>query len=140
MIFGWRPDVALFATLPAPHLLAPVGEMVAKMAQALGLTPSTAWFGYLAGAGTVEGRAAMREQVLASWCPATRPRFVVALGGFTADVLGPAPVGTWFEIDGVPGLSSFHPAALLDRPDLKPAAWDHLKDLRRRLGASAAAA
>lgn len=41
--------------------------------------------------------------------------------------------GKWAEVDGIPALPMFHPAALLRNPALKKLAWQDLLSLRARL-------
>jgi DNA polymerase len=69
-----------------------------------------------------------------------RPKFICALGGTAAKYLLGTTVGItrlrgqWFEHHGTPVLCTFHPAALLRRPEWKKDVWEDMKKLLARMG------
>jgi uracil-DNA glycosylase family 4 len=71
-----------------------------------------------------------------------RPKVIVALGKFAAQVLlrSRVPIsklrGVWSEFDGVPLMPTFHPAYLLRNPADKRLVWEDVKKVLERLGMS----
>ena len=69
-----------------------------------------------------------------------RPRVIVALGKFAAQVLlrSRVPIsklrGSWSEFDGVPLMPTFHPAYLLRTPGDKKLVWEDVKKVLVHLG------
>jgi len=69
-----------------------------------------------------------------------RPRVIVALGKFAAQVLlrSRVPIsklrGNWSEFDGVPLMPTFHPAYLLRTPSDKKLVWEDVKKVLDHLG------
>lgn len=69
-----------------------------------------------------------------------KPRVIVALGKFAAQVLlrSRVPIsklrGIWSEFDGVPLMPTFHPAYLLRNPADKRLVWEDVKQVMERLG------
>ncbi|HEX5758852.1 MAG TPA: uracil-DNA glycosylase [Thermoanaerobaculia bacterium] len=78
---------------------------------------------------------------LAEQIALVRPRVLVALGRVAAQVLlgNDTPIGRmrgqWFEVQGVPTMVTYHPAALLRNPSLKRPTWEDLQQVRDRLRA-----
>ncbi len=70
---------------------------------------------------------------------AVRPKVIVALGRCAAENLGQVDPGgrgwrgRWGEYEGVPVMSTYHPAFLLRSPQFKRQVWDDLKDVLRKL-------
>ncbi len=68
-----------------------------------------------------------------------RPRVIIALGKFAAQVLlrSRVPIsklrGNWSEFDGVPLMPTFHPAYLLRTPGDKKLVWEDVKKVLERL-------
>ena len=71
---------------------------------------------------------------------AIRPKVVVALGRCAAENLGQVEAGgrgwrgRWGEYEGIPVMSTYHPAFLLRSPQFKRAVWEDLKEVLRKLG------
>jgi uracil-DNA glycosylase family 4 len=69
-----------------------------------------------------------------------RPRVIVALGKFAAQVLlrSRVPIsklrGNWSQFDGVPLMPTFHPAYLLRTPSDKKLVWEDVKQVLEHLG------
>ena len=69
-----------------------------------------------------------------------RPRILVALGRVAAltllgnEVGSDAPIGRmrgqWFQVQGIPTMVTYHPAALLRNPALKRPTWEDMQQVR----------
>jgi uracil-DNA glycosylase family 4 len=65
-----------------------------------------------------------------------RPRVLVALGRVAAQTLlgNDSPIGRmrgqWFQVQGVPTMVTYHPAALLRNPALKRPTWEDMQQVR----------
>jgi uracil-DNA glycosylase family 4 len=69
-----------------------------------------------------------------------RPRILVALGRVAAltllgnEVGNDAPIGRmrgqWFQVQGIPTMVTYHPAALLRNPALKRPTWEDMQQVR----------
>ncbi len=65
-----------------------------------------------------------------------RPRVLVALGRVAAQTLlgNDAPIGRmrgqWFQVQGIPTMVTYHPAALLRNPALKRPTWEDMQQVR----------
>jgi uracil-DNA glycosylase len=65
-----------------------------------------------------------------------RPRVLVALGKVAAQTLlgNDSPIGRirgqWFQVQGIPTMVTYHPAALLRNPALKRPTWEDLQQVR----------
>ncbi len=65
-----------------------------------------------------------------------RPRVLVALGKVAAQTLlgNDAPIGRmrgqWFQVQGIPAMVTYHPAALLRNPALKRPTWEDMQQVR----------
>ena len=68
-----------------------------------------------------------------------KPKIVVCLGRISAmriikqDFKITKEHGQWFEVNGVPVMAMFHPAALLRDPRRRPEAFEDLKTLQRKI-------
>jgi DNA polymerase len=75
-----------------------------------------------------------------------RPRILVALGKVAAltllgnEVGSDAPIGRmrgqWFQVQGIPTMVTYHPAALLRNPALKRPTWEDMQQVRDFLRSS----
>jgi DNA polymerase len=71
-----------------------------------------------------------------------RPRILVALGRVAAQTLlgNDSPIGRmrgqWFQVQGIPTMVTYHPAALLRNPALKRPTWEDMQQVRDFLRAS----
>ena len=67
------------------------------------------------------------------------PRILVALGRVAAQTLLASTMplgrlrGRWHDVQGIPTLVTYHPAALLRDPDLKRPTWEDMRQVRDRL-------
>jgi uracil-DNA glycosylase family 4 len=65
-----------------------------------------------------------------------RPRILVALGRVAAQTLlgNDSPIGRmrgqWFQVQGIPTMVTYHPAALLRNPALKRPTWEDMQQVR----------
>jgi DNA polymerase len=65
-----------------------------------------------------------------------RPRVLVALGKVAAHALlgNDSPIGRlrgqWFQVQGIPTMVTYHPAALLRNPALKRPTWEDMQQVR----------
>jgi uracil-DNA glycosylase family 4 len=65
-----------------------------------------------------------------------RPRAIVALGKVAAQTLlgNDAPIGRmrgqWYQVQGIPAMVTYHPAALLRNPALKRPTWEDMQQVR----------
>lgn len=72
-----------------------------------------------------------------------RPRVLVALGRVAAQTLlgNDAPIGRmrgqWFQVQGIPTMITYHPAALLRNPALKRPTWEDMQQVRDLLRSDA---
>jgi DNA polymerase len=70
-----------------------------------------------------------------------RPRAIVALGKVAAQTLlgNDAPIGRmrgqWYQVQGIPAMVTYHPAALLRNQALKRPTWEDMQQVRDRLRA-----
>jgi len=71
-----------------------------------------------------------------------QPRVIAVLGKVAANTLLSHPGsessigqmrGRWFQIQGVPAMVTYHPAALLRNPALKRPTWEDMQQVRDRL-------
>ncbi|HEX7481339.1 MAG TPA: uracil-DNA glycosylase [Polyangiales bacterium] len=67
------------------------------------------------------------------------PKVIVALGRCAAQALGAAEAtgswrGRWSQWEGIPVLSTYHPAFLLRSPEFKRTVWEDLQLVMARLG------
>jgi DNA polymerase len=80
--------------------------------------------------------------VLAAQIRIAEPEVIVVLGGAALAALKPDETltaedrGKWMELHGVPMMPTFHPTLLLQRPELKKAAWQDLQQVMKRLALS----
>ena len=71
---------------------------------------------------------------------AVRPKVIVALGRCAAENLGQVEPdgrgwrGRWGEYEGIPVMSTYHPAFLLRSPQFKRPVWEDLQAVLRKLG------
>jgi DNA polymerase len=65
-----------------------------------------------------------------------RPRAIVALGKVAAQALlgNDSPIGRmrgqWYQVQGIPAMVTYHPAALLRNPALKRPTWEDMQQVR----------
>lgn len=68
-----------------------------------------------------------------------RPQILVAMGRTAAQALlgNDSPIGRmrgqWFQVQGIPTMVTYHPAALLRNPALKRPTWEDMQQVRDRL-------
>lgn len=146
LVFGWSVVRVAFIAGPVseqtPEAMEAVGQLVMRMAQAMGLGLGEVFFGYLAGPGGNRPTAPAARRAVRRQFSVKRPQAVVALGDFAARALCGSTTsfsrtrGTWHAFEEVPVMPTFHPEAMLQNtasPQLKAIVWDDLKKVIRRL-------
>ncbi|MCB9549758.1 MAG: hypothetical protein H6706_28460 [Myxococcales bacterium] len=147
LVFGWPGVRVAFVAGPIPDdapasLMAEVGQLVERMAQAIKLGLGQVFFGYLAGPDGERPSAPAARRAIRRQLAVARPEVIVALGDFATRTLCGSDDsfkrrrGTWHDFEGVPVMPTFHPEAMIQGADsqrLKAAVWDDLKKVMRRL-------
>lgn len=130
----------------AALLVGEEGQLLDRMLQAMGFSRSDVFITTAVKCRSAAGRRATAEEagrcraVLAAQMRIVAPEVVVVLGGAALAALKPEERltaedrGKWMVLNGVPMMPTYHPALLLQKPDLKRAAWQDLKQVMERLG------
>ena len=123
------------------------GQLLDRMLQAMGLSRSEVYMTGSVKCRSAGGRRPSSDEakkcrsVLAAQLRIVAPQAVVVLGGAALAALKPderltaEDRGKWMELNGVPMMPTYHPALLLQKPELKRAAWQDLKQVMDRLSA-----
>lgn len=122
------------------------GSLVARMVKAMGLSREEVGFAYVNSCSHSEASA---DELAEHWQPLldrylalAQPEVIVAFGECAArrltgqTVAFPHLRGQWFEYQGTPVLSTFHPTALIQHPAGKSVVWGDLKNVMRKMGLS----
>ena len=122
------------------------GSLVARMVKAMGLSREEVGFAYVNNCSHSEASA---DELAEHWQPLldrylslAQPEVIVAFGECAArrltgqTVAFPHLRGQWFEYQGMPVLSTFHPTALIQHPAGKSVVWGDLKNVMRKMGLS----
>ncbi len=122
----------------------PAGQLLDKMIAAMGLGPNDVYICNVVKCRppnnrtpvTSEARAC--ESFLTGQIEAVAPRVIVALGRCAAENLGLVPSGGsfrghWGTLQGIPAMSTYHPAFLLRSPEFKRPVWEDLQQVMARL-------
>jgi len=124
------------------------GELLSKMLQAMKLTPEQVYLTSVVKCRSTPARRPHPEEVrrcrpvLAAQIRIAQPEVIVVLGGAALAALKPEETltaedrGKWMELHGVPMMPTFHPTLLLQKPELKKAAWQDLQQVMKRLALS----
>ena len=124
------------------------GELLTKMLQAMKLTPEQVYLTSVVKCRSNPARRPHPEEVrrcrpvLAAQIRIAQPEVIVVLGGAALAALKPDETltaedrGKWMELHGVPMMPTFHPTLLLQKPELKKAAWQDLQQVMKRLALS----
>ena len=158
LVFGdgsARPRVMFVGDMPTAdedttgQLLAGAeGELLRKMLQAMKLPEEQVYMTSVVKCRSMPARRPHPDEVkrcrpvLAAQIRIAEPEVIVVLGGAALAALKPDETltaedrGKWMELDGVPMMPTFHPTLLLQKPELKKAAWQDLQQVMKRLGLS----
>jgi DNA polymerase len=126
----------------------PAGQLLDKMIAAMGLGPDEIYVCNVVKCRPPENRTPEPEEAVAcsrflqAQLELVRPRVIVALGRSASEGLGCSEPGargwrgTWSTWNGVPVMSTFHPAYLLRSPEQKRPVWNDLQAVVAKLGRS----
>lgn len=121
------------------------GELLTKIVEAIGMTRTQVYIANIVKCRPPGNRDPQPDEVAACrpylerQIELVRPRLLVALGRIAAQTLlgNDLPIGRmrgqWFEVQGVPLMVTYHPAALLRNPALKRPTWEDMQQVRDRL-------
>jgi DNA polymerase len=158
LVFGEgaeRPRIMFVGDMPTAEedrtgrpLAGAEGELLTKMLQAMKLTPEQVYLTSVVKCRSNPARRPHPEEVrrcrpvLAAQIRIAEPEVIVVLGGAALAALKPDETltaedrGKWMELHGVPMMPTFHPTLLLQKPELKKAAWQDLQQVMKRLALS----
>jgi len=123
------------------------GELLTRILQAMELTREEVYIANIVKCRPPGNRDPQPDEVaacngyLTAQIELVAPRILVALGRVAAQtLLGNTTAlgrlrGRWHEVQGIPTMVTYHPAALLRDPDLKRPTWEDLQQVRDRLRA-----
>jgi uracil-DNA glycosylase family 4 len=118
------------------------GELLAKIIQAIDCTREQVYIANVVKCRPPGNRDPQPDEVatcrgyLDQQIALVRPRILVALGRVAAQTLlgNDAPIGRmrgqWFQVQGIPTMVTYHPAALLRNPALKRPTWEDMQQVR----------
>lgn len=121
------------------------GQLLTRIIAAIGLDRRDTYICNVVKCRPPENRNPFPDEIQACWpyleqqLDLLKPRVICALGLFAAQTLleSKAPIGKLrgrvFRYRGIPLLPTYHPAALLRNPGLKPTVWEDVQLLRRIL-------
>ena len=124
----------------------PAGQLLDKMIAAMGLGPDEIYVCNVVKCRPPENRTPEPDEVVAcsrflrAQLELVRPRVIVALGRSASEGLGCSEPGArgwrgkWSTWNGVPVMSTFHPAYLLRSPEQKRPVWNDLQAVVAKLG------
>lgn len=127
-------------------LVGAAGELLTKIIQAIERTREEVYIANVVKCRPPGDRDAKPDEVatcrgyLDKQIALVRPRILVALGRVAAltllgnEVGNDAPIGRmrgqWFQVQGIPTMVTYHPAALLRNPALKRPTWEDMQQVR----------
>ena len=126
----------------------PAGELLDKIIQAIGLRREQVYIANVVKCRPPGNRdpqpdeAAACRPFLRRQIELVRPRVIVALGRVAAQALLGTDLplgrmrGRWFDVQGVPTMVTYHPAALLRNRAWKRPTWEDMQAVRDRLSGS----
>jgi DNA polymerase len=121
------------------------GQLLTRIIAAIGLDRRDTYICNVIKCRPPENRNPLPDEIQCCWpyleqqLDLLKPRVICALGLFAAQTLleSKAPIGKLrgrvFRYRGIPLLPTYHPAALLRNPGLKPTVWEDVQLLRRIL-------
>jgi DNA polymerase len=121
------------------------GELLTRIIEAIGMTRDQVYIANIVKCRPPGNRDPQPDEVAACrsylerQIALVRPRLLVALGRIAAQTLlgNDLPIGRmrgqWFQVQGVPTMVTYHPAALLRNPALKRPTWEDMQQVRDRL-------
>ncbi|HBL25363.1 MAG TPA: hypothetical protein DD490_00840 [Acidobacteria bacterium] len=125
----------------------PAGELLTKILQAIGLTREEVYIANVVKCRPPGNRDPQPDEVqacrgyLERQIALVQPKLLVALGRIAAHALlgTESPIGQirgrWHQVQGVPTMVTYHPAALLRNQALKRPTWEDMQQVRDRLRA-----
>ena len=123
----------------------PAGELLTRILQAMELTRDEVYIANIVKCRPPGNRDPQPEEVsacrpyLEKQIALVQPRLIVALGKVAAQTLlgNQSSIGQmrgrWVQIQGVPAMVTYHPAALLRNSALKRPTWEDMQQVRDRL-------
>jgi uracil-DNA glycosylase family 4 len=123
------------------------GELLTRIIQAIELTREEVYIANVVKCRPPGNRDPQPDEVAAcrgyleKQIALVRPRAIVALGKVAAQTLlgNDAPIGRmrgqWYQVQGIPAMVTYHPAALLRNQALKRPTWEDMQQVRDRLRA-----
>lgn len=148
-----RAVVAFVGEGPGHHedqsgrpFVGPAGQLLDKMIAAMGLGPDEIYVCNVVKCRPPENRTPEPDEAVAcsrflrAQLELVRPRVIVALGRSASEGLGCSEPGArgwrgkWSTWNGVPVMSTFHPAYLLRTPEQKRPVWNDLQAVVAKLG------
>jgi len=123
----------------------PAGELLTKILQAIGLTREEVYIANVVKCRPPGNRDPQPDEVqacrgyLERQIALVQPKLLVALGRIAAHALlgTESPIGQlrgrWHQVQGVPAMVTYHPAALLRNQALKRPTWEDMQQVRDRL-------
>jgi uracil-DNA glycosylase family 4 len=121
------------------------GELLTKIIQAIEMTREQVYIANVVKCRPPGNRDPQPDEVAAcrgyldKQIALVRPRAIVALGKVAAQALlgDDSPIGRmrgqWYQVQGIPAMVTYHPAALLRNPALKRPTWEDMQQVRDRL-------
>lgn len=121
------------------------GELLTKIIQAIEMTREEVYIANVVKCRPPGNRDPQPDEVAAcrgyldKQIALVRPRAIVALGKVAAQTLlgNDSPIGRmrgqWYQVQGIPAMVTYHPAALLRNPALKRPTWEDMQQVRDRL-------
>ena len=123
------------------------GELLTRMIQAIEMTRDEVYIANVVKCRPPGNRDPQPDEIAAcrgyleKQIALVRPRAIVALGKVAAQTLlgNDSPIGRmrgqWFQVQGIPAMVTYHPAALLRNQALKRPTWEDLQQVRDLLRA-----
>jgi uracil-DNA glycosylase family 4 len=118
------------------------GELLTKIIQAIEMTREEVYIANVVKCRPPGNRDPQPDEVAACrgyldrQIALVRPRAIVALGRVAAQTLlgNDSPIGRmrgqWYQVQGIPAMVTYHPAALLRNPALKRPTWEDMQQVR----------
>ena len=118
------------------------GELLTKIIQAIEMTREEVYIANVVKCRPPGNRDPQPDEVAAcrgyldKQIALVRPRAIVALGKVAAQTLlgNDSPIGRmrgqWYQVQGIPAMVTYHPAALLRNPALKRPTWEDMQQVR----------
>jgi DNA polymerase len=121
------------------------GELLTRILQAMELSRDEVYIANIVECRPPQNRDPEPDEIaacasyLSAQIELVAPKLLVALGRVAAQTLLACTTplgrlrGRWHEVEGIPTLVTYHPAALLRDPELKRPTWEDMQQVRDRL-------